>query len=40
MSAVGYGAMLRSIARYNTNDFYKLCDYENAIPWEKSTERA
>ena len=31
---VGYGAMLRSIARYNTNDFYKLCDYENAIPWE------
>ena len=31
---VGYGAMLRSIARYNTNDFYKLCDYENAVPWE------
>lgn len=31
---VGYGAMLRSIARYNTNDFYKLCEYENAVPWE------
>jgi len=29
-----YGAMLRSIARYNTNDFYRLCEYENAIPWE------
>ncbi len=31
---MGYGAMLRSIARYNTNDFYQLCEYENAIPWE------
>jgi membrane-bound lytic murein transglycosylase D len=31
---VGYGAMLRSIARYNTNDFYQLCEYENAVPWE------
>ncbi|TMQ02425.1 MAG: LysM peptidoglycan-binding domain-containing protein, partial [Deltaproteobacteria bacterium] len=31
---MGYGAMLRSIARYNTNDFYRLCQYENAIPWE------
>ncbi|MGE0401586.1 MAG: LysM peptidoglycan-binding domain-containing protein [Kofleriaceae bacterium] len=31
---VGYGAMLRSIARYNTNDFYRLCEYENAVPWE------
>jgi membrane-bound lytic murein transglycosylase D len=30
----GYGAMLRSIARYNTNDYYKLCAYENAVPWE------
>jgi membrane-bound lytic murein transglycosylase D len=26
--------MLRSIARYNTNDYYRLCEYENAIPWE------
>jgi membrane-bound lytic murein transglycosylase D len=31
---VGYGAMLRSIARYNTNDLYQLCAYENAVPWE------
>lgn len=31
---VGYGAMLRSIARYNTNDYYQLCEYENAVPWE------
>ncbi|MBX3162508.1 MAG: LysM peptidoglycan-binding domain-containing protein [Deltaproteobacteria bacterium] len=31
---VGYGAVLRSVARYNTNDIYQLCEYENAIPWE------
>ena len=31
---VGYGAVLRSIARYNTNDYYQLCQYENALPWE------
>src|SRR5262245_12858614 len=31
---VGYGAMLRSIARYNTNDYYQLCQYENGLPWE------
>ncbi|HEY0483712.1 MAG TPA: LysM peptidoglycan-binding domain-containing protein, partial [Kofleriaceae bacterium] len=31
---MGYGAMLRSITRYNTNDYYRLCEYENAIPWE------
>lgn len=31
---VGYGAMLRSIARYNTNDYYQLCEMENAVPWE------
>jgi len=30
----GYGAMLRSIARYNTNDYYALCEYENGLPWE------
>ncbi len=30
----GYGAVLRSIARYNTNDFYKLCEYEDGLPWE------
>lgn len=31
---VGYGAMLRSVARYNTNDYYQLCDFENGLPWE------
>jgi membrane-bound lytic murein transglycosylase D len=31
---VGYGAMLKSIARYNTNDYYQLCEYENGLPWE------
>jgi membrane-bound lytic murein transglycosylase D len=31
---VGYGAVLRSIARYNTNDYYQLCQLENALPWE------
>ncbi|HEY1817484.1 MAG TPA: LysM peptidoglycan-binding domain-containing protein [Kofleriaceae bacterium] len=30
----GYGAVLHSIARYNTNDFYKLCEYEDGLPWE------
>ncbi len=30
----GYGALLRSIARYNTNDYYQLCEYENGLPWE------
>ena len=30
----GYGAVLRSIARYNTNDYYALCDFENGLPWE------
>jgi membrane-bound lytic murein transglycosylase D len=32
----GYGAVLRSIARYNTNDFWRLLDYESALPWESS----
>ncbi len=31
---VGYGAVLRSITRYNTNDYYQLCELENALPWE------
>jgi membrane-bound lytic murein transglycosylase D len=30
----GYGAVLRSIARYNTNDYYQLCEYENGLAWE------
>ena len=30
----GYGAVLKSIARYNTNDLYQICEYENGLPWE------
>jgi len=32
----GYGAVLKGIARYNTNDFWALLAYENALPWESS----
>jgi membrane-bound lytic murein transglycosylase D len=32
----GYGAVLKSIARFNSNDFWALLDYENALPWESS----
>jgi membrane-bound lytic murein transglycosylase D len=32
----GYGAVIRSIARYNTNDFWQLLEYENGLPWEVS----
>ena len=30
----GYGAVLRSIARYNTNDYWELCRQEAGLPWE------
>ena len=29
----GYGAVLRGVARYNTNDLWQLIEYENALPW-------
>ncbi len=32
----GYAAVLRAIAKYNTNDFWQLLDYENALPWGSS----
>jgi len=32
----GYGAVLKGMAKYNTNDFWQLLDYENALPWESS----
>lgn len=32
----GYGAVLRAIAKYNTNDFWLLLDHESALPWESS----
>jgi membrane-bound lytic murein transglycosylase D len=30
----GYGAILRSISRYNTNDYWELCRHESGLPWE------
>jgi membrane-bound lytic murein transglycosylase D len=30
----GYGAILRSIARFNTNDFWELSRHEAGLPWE------
>jgi membrane-bound lytic murein transglycosylase D len=32
----GYGAVIRSIAKYNTNDFWQLVEYEAGLPWETS----
>jgi membrane-bound lytic murein transglycosylase D len=32
----GYGAMLKSMAKYNTNDFWALLDIEAGLPWESS----
>ncbi len=32
----GYGAVLKSIARYNTNDFWELTRHEAGLPWESS----
>lgn len=32
----GYGAVLKGISKYNTNDFWQLLEYENALPWESS----
>jgi membrane-bound lytic murein transglycosylase D len=30
----GLGAILTSAKKYNTNDYYQLCDYESGLPWE------
>lgn len=30
----GYGAVLRSMARFNTNDFWELSRHEAGLPWE------
>ncbi len=32
----GYGAVIRAIARYHTNDYWQLIEYENALPWGTS----
>jgi membrane-bound lytic murein transglycosylase D len=30
----GYGNVLQSMARYNTNDYWELCRHEAGLPWE------
>jgi membrane-bound lytic murein transglycosylase D len=30
----GYGAVLKSMQRYNTNDYWELCRHESGLPWE------
>ncbi len=30
----GYGAVLRSMHKYNSNDYWELCRHENGLPWE------
>lgn len=32
----GYGAVLRSITSYNTNDYWELIRHEAGLPWESS----
>jgi membrane-bound lytic murein transglycosylase D len=32
----GYGAVLKSITAYNTNDFWELVKHESGLPWESS----
>jgi membrane-bound lytic murein transglycosylase D len=32
----GYGAVLKSITAYNTNDFWELVKHEAGLPWESS----
>ncbi len=32
----GYGAVLRSITTYNTNDYWELVRHESGLPWESS----
>jgi membrane-bound lytic murein transglycosylase D len=30
----GYGAVLRSIQKYNSNDYWELCRHEDGLPWD------
>ncbi len=30
----GYGAVLRAMQKYNTNDYWELCEHEDGLPWE------
>ena len=29
----GFGAVLNAVQKYNTNDYWRLCDYEAGLPW-------
>lgn len=33
---MGHGGMLRSVRKYNSNDFWQLSRYEGGLPWETS----
>ncbi|MDB4966089.1 MAG: Lytic transglycosylase catalytic [Myxococcales bacterium] len=30
----GYGAVLRSMQKYNSNDYWELCRHEDGLPWD------
>jgi len=30
----GYGAVLKAVAKYNTNDYWELVKHEDGLPWE------
>ncbi|HEY7956867.1 MAG TPA: LysM peptidoglycan-binding domain-containing protein [Polyangia bacterium] len=30
----GYGAVLRAMQKYNTNDYWELCKHEDGLPWD------
>ena len=30
----GYGAVIRAMQKYNTNDYWELCQHEDGLPWE------
>ncbi len=30
----GYGAVLRAMQKYNTNDYWEICRHEDGLPWE------
>jgi membrane-bound lytic murein transglycosylase D len=30
----GYGALLRAMQKYNTNDYWQLCRHEDGLPWD------
>ena len=30
----GYGAVIRAMQKYNTNDYWELCEHEDGLPWE------